>query len=410
MIVRNESRVIARALTSAVPWIDTWLICDTGSTDGTQEIIREQLASVPGELHEVPWLNFGHNRTQAVELARSKADYLLILDADLVLSVRAPFRHKLTGAAYDLRYEGALDYVNTRLISTRHPWHYVGATHEYITSPEVDVSSYIELPELRLIDYSDGGMRADKFERDIRLLSESIRDNPDNPRDVFYLAQSYKDLGSYPNALRWYRRRAQMAGFEEERWSALYQTAQMMEKLGGGWEAILAAYLEAYAARPTRLESLYQIARHYREAQQFEIGFTFAATWGAGFPYPTDKLFIDKPVYTWGMAYEYAYCALNTGRYLEAIRAFEYLETETTAPDWLHSPVDSWIWDSVFREGRPVPEEAAIARSLIGSDKQAVRWLYSPNASLEHRRPIDFLDTDVGRRHVRNAMPPAISA
>lgn len=81
MIVRNESRVIARALASAIPWIDTWLICDTGSTDGTQDIIREQLASIPGELHEVPWINFGHNRTQAIQLARTKADYLLILDA-----------------------------------------------------------------------------------------------------------------------------------------------------------------------------------------------------------------------------------------------------------------------------------------------------------------------------------------
>jgi hypothetical protein len=247
-------------------------------------------------------------------------------------------------------------------------------------------------------------MRADKFERDIRLLSESIRDNPDNPRDVYYLAQSYRDLGAYPNALRWYRRRAEMDGFEEERWYALLQIAQVMEKTGAAWDTILPAYLAAYTARPSRIEPLCSIAKHYREAQQFEIGFAFAAIWGAGFPYPADKLFIEKPVYTWSMAYEYAYCALNTGRFLEAIRAFEYLQTEPTAPEWLHSPVDAWIWDSVFRAGRPVPEEAAIARVAIGSDKQAVRWLWSPNPSLDHRRPIDLLDTGSGRRVVRDAL------
>lgn len=59
MIVKNESAVIRRVLQSAIPHIDSWVICDTGSTDGTQDLIRETLKDIPGELHEVPWVNFG---------------------------------------------------------------------------------------------------------------------------------------------------------------------------------------------------------------------------------------------------------------------------------------------------------------------------------------------------------------
>ena len=37
MIVKNESHVILRVLTSISPIIDYWAIVDTGSTDGTQD-------------------------------------------------------------------------------------------------------------------------------------------------------------------------------------------------------------------------------------------------------------------------------------------------------------------------------------------------------------------------------------
>ena len=81
MIVKDEAHIINRCLTSVLPLIDSWLIVDTGSTDGTQTVIREFLSELPGELVKRPWLNFAHNRTEALEFACSNADYLLIMDA-----------------------------------------------------------------------------------------------------------------------------------------------------------------------------------------------------------------------------------------------------------------------------------------------------------------------------------------
>ena len=51
MIVRDEAGTIERCLESCRPAIDYWVICDTGSTDRTPELIRGALAGIPGELH-----------------------------------------------------------------------------------------------------------------------------------------------------------------------------------------------------------------------------------------------------------------------------------------------------------------------------------------------------------------------
>ena len=82
MIVKNEAPVIRRCLDSVRPLVDAWLIVDTGSTDGTQDIIRAALADLPGAVHERPWQDFAHNRSEALDLARSFASYALIIDAD----------------------------------------------------------------------------------------------------------------------------------------------------------------------------------------------------------------------------------------------------------------------------------------------------------------------------------------
>ena len=82
MIVKNESHVICRCLASVKPFITHWVIVDTGSTDGTQAIIQDYLKDVPGQLYERPWVDFSHNRNEALGLAQGAADYVLFIDAD----------------------------------------------------------------------------------------------------------------------------------------------------------------------------------------------------------------------------------------------------------------------------------------------------------------------------------------
>ena len=89
MIVKNESKVIERLLNSVLPLVDYYCICDTGSTDNTEEIIREFFAKhmIPGVIVKEPFQDFGYNRTFALQQCdqMTKADYILLMDADMIL-------------------------------------------------------------------------------------------------------------------------------------------------------------------------------------------------------------------------------------------------------------------------------------------------------------------------------------
>src|SRR6476661_4394199 len=115
MIVKNESAVIGRCLSSVLPLIEHWFIVDTGSTDGTQEIVRSALRSVPGQLVERPWVDFGHNRSELLRLAGTQAEYLLLMDADMTLEGDFDELAELTADSYYVRHAGEPTYWNIRL-------------------------------------------------------------------------------------------------------------------------------------------------------------------------------------------------------------------------------------------------------------------------------------------------------
>jgi glycosyltransferase involved in cell wall biosynthesis len=50
MIVRNEAHIVREVLDSVAPFIASWVIVDTGSDDGTQNVISAHMADlgIPG--------------------------------------------------------------------------------------------------------------------------------------------------------------------------------------------------------------------------------------------------------------------------------------------------------------------------------------------------------------------------
>ena len=130
MIVKNEAHTIRRCLASVRPFIDTWVIVDTGSTDGTQQVILDALADLKGEMFERKWLDFGSNRSEAIGLARGRADYLLVIDADEVMTVADGFTlPPLDRDAYEVMHRIKQDGPTFQLVSvfaTHLPWRYDG--------------------------------------------------------------------------------------------------------------------------------------------------------------------------------------------------------------------------------------------------------------------------------------------
>ncbi len=87
MIVKNEAHCIEKCLNSVKPYISYWIICDTGSTDNTENVVKEILKDIPGEFHKHEWADFATNRNLGLSLSKNKATHTLIMDADDYLFV-----------------------------------------------------------------------------------------------------------------------------------------------------------------------------------------------------------------------------------------------------------------------------------------------------------------------------------
>ncbi|MFB6841936.1 glycosyltransferase [Streptomyces sp. NPDC056361] len=320
MIVKNEAAVIERCLASVRGLVDTWVISDTGSTDGTQELIRGALAGIPGELREDPWVNFGHNRSLNIAHARGRADYLLLLDADHVLRQEGPLAP--TADAYMIRHEGTLEYRIKRLVRGDLPWRYEGVTHEYLTADRDHVQE--NLDALVVEDYADGGSRHDKFERDARLLGAELDRDPDNPRTVFYLAQTMRDMGRSDEAVDLYERRAAMGGWGEEVYYALLQSG-VLRADAGEWPAAMDALSRAWESRPERLEACYELVARLRTMRRHHAAHAVVSAVVDREPPRDDLLFLQPWVYRWGLLFEYSITAYWTGDHAASLAACDRL-------------------------------------------------------------------------------------
>ena len=305
MIVRNESKIITRLLESVLSIIDTYVICDTGSTDNTPSIIKDFFDSkgIPGEVIFEPFKNFGYNRTFSLKAAYGKATYALLLDADMIFKIEPTFNKELLNAESYLIIQkgGGLTYYNTRLIRLDINSKCVGPTHEYYDLPPGSKNEKID--SIWINDIGDGGSKANKFERDIKLLKDGIIEEPNNGRYYFYLANSYFNTGNHEESIQYYKKRIELGGWVEEIFYSYLNLghAYMTTKKT---EMAIFTWMEGYNHHPARSETIYEICKYYREKGKNKIAMTFCIL-GKSIPYPkNDSLFIHNDVYETGFDYE----------------------------------------------------------------------------------------------------------
>lgn len=337
MIVKNEARVIERCLASVRPLIDSWVITDTGSTDGTQDLIREALDGVPGELREEPWVDFGHNRTRNIQHARGKADFLLTVDADHVLRQDAPLP-RLTATSYMLRYDTpGTQHRFKHLMRGDLLWRYEGVTHEYPCTDGPDVQE--NLDALVIEDHADGGCRGDKFERDAQLLRRELERDPTNPRTVFYLANTERDLGHAREAIGLYERRAAMGGWGEEVYCSLLEAGILRADEEEDWPGAMDTFSRAWESRPTRLEACYELASRLRLRRRHHTAHALLVD-VVDRPAPDDLLFTKPWVYRWGLLFEFSITAHWVGEHAAALRACDRLLAMRDLPERVRRQVE----------------------------------------------------------------------
>lgn len=342
MIVRNEAPIIERCLKSVMKFIDHWVIVDTGSTDGTQQLIRDALRDVPGELIERPWVDFAHNRSEALQLALGKSDYVFVIDADDVAIPDNGFElPTLTHDAYYLKiHSNPVSFWRIQLVRNEASWRYEGPVHEFITRNEF--YTHERLPGLSINSLTDGARAAqpDVYQRDVEQLLKAHEAAPDDTRTLFYLAQSYGAAGEFETAIKHFQRYTEIADWPEEIWVAKLEIASLKEQLRREWPEVLASYLDAYQYRPTRAEPLYKIAVHYRWKGAFHLAHLFLQQ-AAALPYPEeDYLFLEERLYRYTIKMALATCCYHIGQYETGMRyCDELLQDRESMPQNIYEQI-----------------------------------------------------------------------
>lgn len=313
MIVKNEASTLARTLRSVKPFIDRWVIVDTGSTDATRDVIRQELAGIPGELHERPFVDFSTTRNEALDLAGTSTEFILWLDADDELEQGKALRaflareRSVSGPdrdAYYVRINLGFTFDSVRILRARAGWKFRGLVHEVLMHPDKPPPTY-RIPDVVIQHHPPPEAlerSKQRWERDIGLLERALADDPNDARSAFYLANTSFWLKRYDEAEKAYIKRLGLGGWHEELFESRFTLAKIAAAKNRPWLEVQSKYLDAHMTAPHRAEPLFAVAAHHNALKQHALTFLYARR-GYELPYPRqDKLFVDDEVYTWKMA------------------------------------------------------------------------------------------------------------
>jgi len=352
LMVKDEALVINQTLQ---PFVDggvkDFVIFDTGSTDGTQEVVAqffEQHGITNAHIVQEPFVDFATSRNRALEAVERvfpQAIFMLMPDAEWYMQNAQGLlafckEHKDdANPSHMVRIKcGSWDYCVDRLIRCHSTVRFVGAVHEVLNRVTQSTA-----PRDVYFDWRNSKAGGDKSavrwrNRDLPLLLKSYEQNPFDARTLFYLAQTYECLRDWDNAYIFYEKRTRIQGWDEENYVAMFRLANVALNLAAKDDKVLCPaaiqhYLKAYSMRPQRAEPLIKIAQYYLDRNEMYLAYIFASR-AAQISYPSaDILFVEKYMYDFTRYDILGRCAWYVKEYAIGKEAIlKALEVEPNAP------------------------------------------------------------------------------
>ena len=366
-IVKDESHCILTMLKSAIQISDAIVIADTGSTDGTQEIIRKfgEENNIPTYVVERPFDDFEKSRNFGMEKAREIVKELgwnpndcwtWWCDADETIIVDSKFDKKqFVNDLYMINtYIGQMKYTRNTFARVSKPFRFYGPIHEFIVCDDQNITSGLATDihvDVKMIGASWQGDVPTKYKNHAFVLEKYIDANRQDPRWIFYTAQSYHDSASIPDnkeeneerlrrAMKYYKERVNRTdGYAEEIYYSQFRIGTIMRSLEEPWNLTHQELLKAYNMDPMRGESIKIIIDYYLQMNEWNMAYLYSKFGKANFhgknPYPNRLLFVDEALYIWKFAEAHAATCFYTGRMDEAKATYqEIVNISKTSPQY----------------------------------------------------------------------------
>jgi len=242
---------LADALRSVAGIVDRSLVLWTGASELHDEVETTSLsASDKTVVIEWPWRNdFGAGRQAALDFAtKTGATWCLWLDSDEWIEphgedVRGAML--ATDAAAMLMFDERGEYLQPRAIRLPCAARWEGRTHEAIpvTGPRFVSARFCSRPKA-LCDLLA------KHRRDLVILLEETRKQPEDARWWYYLGDALAGLRRFLDALDAFRRCADLRGWDEQSAWACYRAANLLLFEFGQFEAAIDLCAQGMARHP----------------------------------------------------------------------------------------------------------------------------------------------------------------
>jgi len=347
MIVKNESHIIIDTLKKLVSKInfDYYVICDTGSTDNTCDLIKLFFDSkkINGEIFFHEWKDFAYNRSLALKCAFGKSDYVFIFDADD--SIEGNFvLPELTLDSYMLKFGNESSaYERLCLVKNDNSWYYRGVLHEYICSKNENVTKGNIPGDYYIISgrTSTRNLDSQKYLKDAKILEKgyysSINSGDDlHHRYAYYCANSYFDSGPeyHEKAKEWYLKTLNCQGWYEERYNACLKLFEITTDQTRYYYLV-----ESFYHNPRRVEGIYQLIQHYTCEAKYNIAWKYYQWIQNYFENEIDdlstKLFANVPDYVFYLPYYMIIVSEQTKNYSTGIKMYKIIfEKKFIPPQW----------------------------------------------------------------------------
>jgi hypothetical protein len=191
----------------------------------------------------------------------------------------------------------------------------------------------------------------EKYKSHAHVLEKYIDANRQDPRWIFYTAQSYHDSACVPDnreeneerlrrSMKYYKERISRAdGYPEEIFYSQFRVGTIMRVLEMPFSQTLNELMKAYSMDPLRAEPIKAIIDHYLSVGEWHNAYLFSKFAKVNFhgknPYPQRLLFVDEALYIWKILEVHAAASFYTGRRDEAKQTFqEMVEISRQQPQY----------------------------------------------------------------------------